>query len=142
MDKYRVVIDTNVLISGVIQGKGFPYRIVRAWEQGDLILITSAATIEEASRVLKYPRIKSKYGLDDADIKETVLNLTKYSVFINDLPGVDVIKEDPSDNSFLAAALSGKADHIISGDAHLQNLNAYGGIEIMSPKTFWAMAGR
>lgn len=141
MDKYRVVIDTNVLVSGIIQGKGFPYKIVQSWERGDLILITSSATIEEASKVLNYPKIKTKYGLSEADIKETLLNLVRYSVFVNDPPVLDVIKEDPSDNNILGAAMGGKADYIVSGDFHLSKLKAYKGIEILTPREFCEIVG-
>jgi putative PIN family toxin of toxin-antitoxin system len=141
LDKYRVVIDTNVLISGIIQGKGYPHKIVQSWERGDLILITSSATIEEASKVLNYPKIKTKYGLSETDIKKTLLNLVKYSVFVNDPPGLDAIKEDPSDNNILGAAMGGKADLIISGDSHLLKLKAYRGIEILTPREFCEMVG-
>lgn len=62
---HRVVIDTNVLISGIIQKSGFPFKVVKLWEDEAIVLITSAATIEEAGRVLNYPKIRKKYKLTD-----------------------------------------------------------------------------
>lgn len=133
---HRVVIDTNVLISGIIQHSGFPFRIVKLWESASLVLITSVATIREAERVLNYPKIKRVYRLTDDDIKRVVSNLAMYSVFVDPLSKVDVIREDPEDNNILATAVDGKADYIISGDTHLLHLKNYKGIDIVTPKEF------
>lgn len=46
------------------------------------------------------------------------------------------IKEDPSDDKFLACAIEGKADFIVSRDPHLRNLKRFQGIEIIDVKTF------
>lgn len=138
---YRVVIDTNVLISGIIQSKGYPYKIVKTWEKGELILITSPAMINEAEKVLNYPRIKIRYKLNDDKIKQTIVNLLRYSVLINNLPSLDVIKDDPDDNAILSTAVEGKADYIISGDSHLLVLKNYKDIEIITPKRFCEIIG-
>jgi putative PIN family toxin of toxin-antitoxin system len=135
----RVVIDTNVLVSGIIQRKGFPYKVVKAWEDDVLILITSDDLINEAGRVLRYEKIRVKYSLDDEEIKQVLLNLMRYSIVVNDPPKIDVIREDPADNNILAAAIEGKADYIISGDSHLLNLENYKGIRILTPKEFCRM---
>ena len=45
----------------------------------------------------------------------------------------NVIKEDPSDNKFLEAAIEGKADYIVSGDKDLLRVKNFMGIEIISP---------
>lgn len=49
---------------------------------------------------------------------------------------MDVIKEDPSDNKYLACAHEGEADYIVSGDHHLLDIKAFKGIEIIRPKVF------
>ena len=133
---HRVVIDTNVLISGIIQHSGFPFRVVKLGENASLVLITSVATIREAERVLNYPKIKRVNRLTDDDIKRVVSNLAMYSVFVDPLSKVDVIREDPEDNNILATAVDGKADYIISGDTHLLHLKNYKGIDIVTPKEF------
>ena len=75
---HRVVIDTNVLISGIIQQSGFPFKVVKLWEDEVVVLVTSVATIEEAERVLNYPKIRKRYALTSDDIQRTVANLLKY----------------------------------------------------------------
>jgi uncharacterized protein len=137
---HRVVIDTNVLVSGTIQKKGFPYKVVKAWEDDDLVLITSEFLINEVGKVLHYEKIRARYSLKDEEIKQVLLNLMRYSIFINDPPKLNVIKEDPTDNNILAAAVAGKADYIISGDSHLLNLVSYKGIRILTPKEFCGTA--
>ena len=138
---HRVVIDTNVLVSGIIQKSGFPYKVVKLWEEGTLVLITSLPMIEEAKKVLNYPKIKEKYGLNTEEITQITLNLFRYSVVIDNPPALDVIKEDPKDNKVLSAAIKGKADYIVSGDSHLLCLKTYKGIEIITPKRFCEIIG-
>ncbi|MCL4468442.1 MAG: putative toxin-antitoxin system toxin component, PIN family [Deltaproteobacteria bacterium] len=139
---YRVVIDTNVLISGIIQRSGFPFNVIKLWENAYVVIITSLATIEEAERVLHYPKIKKNYKLTDEDINHILSNLFKYSVFVENLSTLNIIKEDPADNTILATAISGKADYIISGDAHLLNLDNFRGIDIVTPKRFCEIMGK
>lgn len=134
---HRVVIDTNVLISGIIQRSGFPFKVVKLWEDEAIVLITSAATIEEAERVLNYPKIRERYKLTGDDINRSVTNLFRYSVIADDPPEINVIKEDPADNKILSTAIAGKADFIISGDAHLLKLLNFKGIEIVTSRRFW-----
>ncbi len=138
---HKVVIDTNVLISGIIQKSGFPYKIVKSWEKGNLIFITSRLMIEETIKVLNYPKIKKKYGLDEDEIKQTALNLLRYSVLIDNPPALDVIKEDAEDNKVLSTAIEGKADYIVSGDSHLLDLKSYKDIKIITPKRFCEIMG-
>ncbi len=133
---HKVVIDTNVLISGIIQRSGFPFKVVKMWEDETLVLVTSSSTIEEAGRVLNYPKIRERYKLTDEDINRTITNLLRYSIIVDDPPEINVIKEDPEDNKILATALAGKADYIISGDAHLLNLRSFRGVEMVTPKRF------
>lgn len=138
---HRVVIDTNVLISGIIQRIGFPFNVVKLWEGEKFVLITSAASIEEAGRVLNYPKIRKKYKLIDDDINRSITNLLRYSTIVDDPPEINAVKEDPEDSKILAAAVAGKADYIISGDAHLLTLKSFMGIEIVTPKEFCEISG-
>ena len=49
---------------------------------------------------------------------------------------VDIIKDDPSDNKYLAGAYEGEADYIISGDHHLLDIETYQGIAVVKAKAF------
>jgi uncharacterized protein len=55
---------------------------------------------------------------------------------------VEAIKDDPSDNIYLACAVEGKADFVVSGDAHLRNLKSFQAIRIVDPATFCLIIAR
>jgi putative PIN family toxin of toxin-antitoxin system len=133
---HRVVIDTNIIVSGIIQKKGYPYNVVKSWENGNIILITSLKLIDEVKKVFFYPKIKEKFKLEYSEINHVVQNLLKYSVTITNLPVINFIKTDPSDNIILSTAEEGKANFIITGDSHLLTLKNYKGIEIITAKHF------
>lgn len=61
--KLRVVLDTNVIISGLISPKGPPAGILKALKAGRFILVTSQAINEEVLEVMDRPRLRDKYGL-------------------------------------------------------------------------------
>lgn len=48
----------------------------------------------------------------------------------------DRITDDPTDNKFLACALEGRADYVLSRDPHLRNLKHYQGIQILDATAF------
>ena len=138
---HRVVVDTNVLISGIIQRSGFPFKGVKLWEDEAIVLITSGETIEEAGRVLNYPKIRERYKLTGDDINRAISNLLRYTVLVNDPPEINAVEDDPDDNKIIATALAGRANYIISGDAHLLTLKSFRGIEIVTPKKFCEIVG-
>jgi predicted nucleic acid-binding protein len=50
-----------------------------------------------------------------------------------------VIQDDPADNKFLACAVAGNADYIVSGDRDLFTLKQYQGAAILPPHAFLAV---
>ncbi|MBF0565175.1 MAG: hypothetical protein HQK89_08030 [Nitrospirae bacterium] len=58
------------------------------------------------------------------------------ATFTKDILTLDVIINDPSDNKYLACALEGGSDFIISGDSHLTDLKVFQGVEILKPEEF------
>ena len=117
----RLVLDTNVLVSSLLF-TGPSNHLPLLWQSGVINLLASAAIIQEYARVLAYP----KFELTEAEVSE-ILNedLLPFitPVRVNKVP--DVIKEDPFDNQFLACAVEGQAQAIVSGDHHLLNLASY-----------------
>ena len=61
VDPPRLVIDTNVFVSGLISASGAPAKILRAIRQDRAIHVVSDPIVEEYLRVLDYPRIR-KFG--------------------------------------------------------------------------------
>jgi len=133
---FKVVIDINLFVSGVINKSGNPARLLQLWRDNTFLLIISEQMLEDIKRVLHYPRIKNKYNLKDKEIKQTVDTIKKFAIVFPDLIDLDVIKEDPDDNKVLACAIAAKADRIVSGDRHLLKLGVFGNIPILTAKDF------
>ena len=70
------------------------------------------------------------------EILPLVNNVRKHSHFVELKTKIAAIEEDPTDNIFLACAIDGEADYIISGDHHLLDLGSYEGVQIVRPKDF------
>jgi len=127
----RIVLDTNVFISGIFF-TGPPYEILKAWRDGRVQLLISPSILDE------YRRIATELALRfrDVDLKAFLDLLTVQAeiVLAPTLPAV--IRDDPSDDKFLEAAVAGKASYVISGDKHLLKLSEFQGIQILKPRDF------
>ena len=136
---YRIVIDTNVIVSAVLNPHGKPAVILDAVIDGDLNLIVSPDMLEEARRVFSYPKIQKilkQNNISLNEVKNYIDRLSKTAIIVPGKIKLDVIKDDPDDNIVLACALEGKANYIVSGDQHLTSLKTYQALEIVTPAVF------
>ena len=129
----RVVIDTNVFISAILGGRlGI---IVDEWKARKFTIIVSEAIAREYLDVLNRP----KFSISRREIVDTTDYLLKTVEFVTPLESVNAVEADPTDNKFLETALQGKADYIVSGDAHLLDLKTFRDIPIISAHDFIAL---
>ena len=136
---YRIVVDTNVLVSALLNPHGSPALIIDAVLDGKFFLISSHAVINEARRVFSYPKLQKffeKNGISSREINELLKKLAKIMLFVPGEARINSVEADPSDNIFLSCAVEGQADFIISGDHHLTDLGTYQGIQIVNPAEF------
>jgi len=129
----KVVFDTNVLISGYLW-KGLARRALEKVRSREWALLISNDAIDELIRVLAY----DKFGLKPEEIEPIVRDLTEISEFVEVRTQIQIIEDDPTDNIFLALAIDGGADVIVSGDHHLLDLEEFEGIPITSIRKFLA----
>jgi len=127
----KVVIDTNVFISGVFFS-GPPYKILKAWRDGYLDLVVSTEILEEYQRVSVL--LQEKYP--DVDLAPILDLLTVEAQVVTAPPLPEPVCQDPDDDKFLACALAANARTVISGDNHLLKMSGYQGIEINRPREF------
>jgi putative PIN family toxin of toxin-antitoxin system len=133
----RVVLDTNVFVSGLLSKTGLPAKMLDAWRAGQYLLITSPPIITEIKRVLEAPRIREKYFITNGDIEELIILLEKDALIVPGHTDVkNAIPDDPSDEMFLACAMDASADFIVSGDRHLLDISQYKGIPIIAVNEF------
>ena len=137
----RVVLDTNVIISGVIANYGDPFQILENWREGRFAVIVSEPILQEIDRVFHYPHIKNRRHLTEQDIDTMLLLLRRYGLNTPAELRIEAIMEDPEDDKFIVAAIEGGADYIVSGDRHLKALNSYQEIKIVSPSEFIQILG-
>src|SRR4051812_46871355 len=62
----RMVVDTNLLVSGLIVPRGLPHRLLIEWRQGHLRLLVTDAILAEYAAVLTRPHFAEKYDLTPA----------------------------------------------------------------------------
>jgi putative PIN family toxin of toxin-antitoxin system len=132
----KAVLDTNLFISALLTAKGNPARILNRWKAGYFDLVISLPILKETKRVILYPKIRKRLNWTDGEINEFLLGLAQFSFMVSGESKVDVIKDDPTDNKYLACALEGNADYIVAGDQHLLKVGKYRGTKIISPREF------
>jgi putative PIN family toxin of toxin-antitoxin system len=136
----KVVLDTNVLVSALIVRVGKPAQILR--QIGKFELLVSEEILAETERVLHYDHIQKRYHPSEEDIATYLEELRETSILVSVTSNDQVIKADPDDDKFLACALDGGADYIVSGDPHLSSLKMYQGISILAPAEFLQLLER
>jgi putative PIN family toxin of toxin-antitoxin system len=117
MKKPRVVLDTNCIVSALLFSKGSLSWLRDAWMRQRFIPLVSQDTANELIRVLNYP----KFQLDKNEQEIILADFLPYAevVHIKIVPENLPKLQDPGDLIFLELAVYGKADALISGDAHL-----------------------
>lgn len=135
----RVVLDANVLISGVISPRGNPARILDLWKQERFDLVVSQPILDELERVIHYPRIQERYGLPEKQVAQFLGSIAEESILVKPSSEISVIESDPTDNRYLECAADGDASYIVSGDRHLLELKRYRRIVILNPTGFLAL---
>ena len=125
-----VLLDTNVIVSGLLSGDSPPGRLLMAWQDGAFALLSSRRQIDELRRVMAYDRLRTRIGPQQA--LDVLDNLDASAVMVEPAAGVE-LSSDPDDNVILATAIAGRADLIVSGDKrHMLVLGGAEGIPIVS----------
>mgnify|MGYP001607869422 FL=1 len=142
MLKIRAVIDTNILVSGIISPKGAPRKILDLARKEVFKVVTSISINHETLNVLHRACIYTKYNLTEEIIDDVSAFMYEGTVLTEDQYALSRVKKDPEDNKFIACALEGEADYIVSGDAHLLGLKHYRGIQIVDARGFLKIIGK
>jgi uncharacterized protein len=136
---WRVVFDTNLLVSSILVKAGLPAQALQAWRDRRFLLAVSPAIIREIRHTLAYDRIRRKYHLTDEDIDSLVLLLEKDALVVDSAAGsiaAGAVPDDPDDEQILACALAAEADFIVSGDRHLLDSDQFANIPIIPVREF------
>ena len=133
----RVVLDTNVLLSGLAYPASVPGRIVAAWRNGSLEVVLSHFILDELRRVL--PRLAQRHGLNDAEIADLIDCLAFEAELVEPATGVKPALTDPLDQPVLNTLRAAHADYLVTGDKALLALAP--NYPVVTPAQFWQSHG-
>jgi uncharacterized protein len=128
----RVVLDTNVLVSALLF-KGKVSSFLTLWQQGKLAPLLSKETFEELKKVLTYP----KFSLDQEEIGGILEDeVLPFFEIVDPVEPIRGVCPDPDDDPFVACAVSGGAEFVVTGDARLVGLRQYKMVRFVTPSEF------
>jgi putative PIN family toxin of toxin-antitoxin system len=121
----RVVLDTNVFVSAVINSGKSRKLLLQLLEKHTVI--SSSQIMAELADVLS----RDKFPTTNAQVEKFVSVIVKKAIMVKVDSIPKVVLEDPDDDIILGTALTGKADYVVTGDKHLLSLKKYEKIEIL-----------
>lgn len=134
MRRAKVVLDANVVISGMLYKEGNPARILDLWKKGAFVLVMSQPLYEEIINAIT--KLKPKYKIPTTAIKEMAELLRDYSLWV-EIKHIPKVTRDPKDNMIAATAVAAKADFLITGDKDILALGkSYKKVKIRKPAEF------
>jgi putative PIN family toxin of toxin-antitoxin system len=127
----RVILDTNVFVSGVFFG-GIPARILEAWRDRRILPVLSAEILDEYRRVgvtlaKRYPGV---------DLEPLLAILAVHAEVVEAPALAEPVSVDPDDDKFLACAVAAGVTVIVSGDKHLVDESGWQGVRVLRPRQF------
>lgn len=130
----RVVIDTNILISGLLWD-GLPGKVYQAAIAENFTLITTSILIAELQHVITRTKFAKNLAALNTTAEAFIQEYQQVAQVVEpvEIP-VDAIR-DPKDRAVLGCAVGGKADIIVSGDQDLLVLGTYQNIKIVTAET-------
>ena len=126
----KIVIDTNILISGVFFG-GYPGKILKAVAGGELETFASKEIVDEYMLIVNWFKERKSGTFNE----KLFLSFLKSANVIEPQETIEICR-DPDDNKFIECASAAKALYIVSGDKDLLVLEKYKDIEIIHAKAF------
>ncbi len=147
--KLRAVLDTSILVAGILQPDGPSGQVMRAFVEGRFTHVTSIAILDEMVDVLTREKIRRVMKLDRQEIANLRVALQQRA---ETAPGeykdVDLVRSDPKDNPIVSAALEMQAQYVVTLDARdllrlkVILVSGHRPIQIESPKEFLRLLER
>ncbi len=135
----RIVLDTNVLLSGIAYPASIPGKILAAWRNGSVEVLLSDYILDELRRVL--PRLVHRHGLSATEMDDLVDALSIQAEIIEPRPAVEPRLRDTADelvlDTLLTALHASNSDYLVTGDKDL--LAVADRYPILTPAQFWSL---
>ena len=126
----RIVLDTNVLVSGLLS-RGKPWQVLTACVTGNLTPILAPGILDEYRDVLSRPHLHIPL-----DVREAVLDALEGRAELLFPEPLDIHLPDPKDLCFLETAVSGGVDALVTGNLRDFRPHVRRGIPVLNPAAF------
>jgi putative PIN family toxin of toxin-antitoxin system len=127
----KIVLDTNVLVAGLLSPFGPCGQIVRMVSSGELVLCLDARILSEYHDVLRRPKFRF-----EQDKVAALMDYIEYRGQIVTSSPLSRSLPDPDDEPFLEIALSSDAEYLITGNHAHYPLYLCKGARVLSPADF------
>jgi putative PIN family toxin of toxin-antitoxin system len=135
----RVVLDTNILLSALINRHGTPAQLITGWRERRYDLITSTEQLIELGDVARRPVLRAR--IVPSTVGRLIRDLRKLAEVLTRLPAVER-STDPADNFLIAMAEAGNANYLVSGDRRgVLALGTHGITQIVHAREFLDVLG-
>lgn len=130
----RVVFDTNVVVSALLFAEGQLAWLRQAWREGAVVPLLAEATVRELMTVLAYP----KFRLSSAEIEGILGDYLPFGQVVPMAAAPPSLPRcrDPHDQPFVALAVTGAADFVVTGDRDLLELGDQLSCAVVTPAVF------
>lgn len=125
----RIVADTNLWVAARFNPNSYSAKILDMAGEGRLEILWSKETRRELEKIMGNVKAPPSF-------MAAIEHLLSAATDVGTIERLDIIKEDPDDNKFLACAKAGNANYIVTSDIHLLSLGRFGDVEIVTPKAF------
>jgi len=127
----KVILDTNVVISGVFFG-GLPRRILQAWRDRRVHIVVSPEILDE------YQRVGQRLGerFEGVDVQPFLQLLGVHGELVEASALSERVTDDEDHEKFFACALATRVEIIVSGDSHLLEASRWKGIKVVPPSPY------
>jgi len=129
----RLVLDTNVVIAGLLWHGTPRWLLDRAIDDDAIELYSSPALIDELGNTLGYPKFTQRIARYETHVETLVAQYRALLILVSPIHTPRVVARDPDDDEVLALAFAAQVDLIVSGDDDLLSLQTFRGIPIVTP---------
>jgi len=131
----RAVVDTSVLIRYLIRpSAAIKTMIEEDWINGEFLMVSSPELVTELEDVLGREYIQRLIGPDEGQV--LLEAISRQVELIPSLGEIPPYTRDAKDDKFIACAIAGRAEYVITTDADILALRSLANVQMVTPEMF------
>ncbi len=134
----KVVIDTNVWVSGLLKPGNPPGLVLKAIHDKTIVAVSSSHLWAELQRAVSYRSPRRALERDGVwpEVERLLVNHSDIELVDDVIPTEQWVPGDTDDDWVIQCAITAKVDYIVSGDKAVLGLGEIEGIRIVSAARF------